>query len=229
MLTIKNLSFSFQKRKILDDLSLTIEKGEIIALIGSSGSGKTTLLRLICGMLAPQEGSIDTTSHSHAYMSQQDLLLPWRTVRENIILPLELEAIAHDSTKIDELMSKLEIESLSHRYPAELSGGQYKRAMLARALAPQKEILLLDEAFSSLDLPLRDKIYARLSEINHATTLLVTHDFRDAFTLSNRIVLLDKGKIGQEWHLDPEKKEDPVYIGTLFTELKAALARSASS
>ena len=224
MITIKNLSFNFEKRKILDDLSLTVKKGENVALIGVSGSGKTTLLKLICGILKPHAGTIETPPHSHSYMTQQDLLLPWRTVRDNIALPLELEKLPRPPSEIEELMHKLEIATLGDRFPAELSGGEYKRVMLARALIPKREILLLDEAFSSLDLPLRDKIYTRLREINQATTLLVTHDFRDAFILSDRILLLSQGKMGREWRLDPNQKEDPAYMGMLFKDLKTALS-----
>lgn len=157
-------------------------------------------------------------------MTQQDLLLPWRTVRDNIALPLELEKLPRPPSEIEELMHKLEIATLGDRFPAELSGGEYKRVMLARALIPKREILLLDEAFSSLDLPLRDKIYTRLREINQATTLLVTHDFRDAFILSDRILLLSQGKMGREWRLDPNQKEDPAYMGMLFKDLKTALS-----
>lgn len=226
MLKINNLSFKYNKRKILDDLSLTVKKGEIVALIGSSGSGKTTLLKLICGILKPQSGTIEAPPHEYAYMTQQDLLLPWRTVEDNITLTLELEKIPYIAAEIDTLLDRLEMTACRKQFPHELSGGQYKRAMLARTLAPRKNILLLDEAFSSLDLPLRDKLYSRLKEMSTATTLLVTHDFRDAFTLADRILILHNGHIGQTWHVETDKREDPVYIGTLFKELKEALALS---
>lgn len=226
MLKIKNLCFNFEKNRIIDNLSLHVQKGETVALIGSSGSGKTTLLRLICGALRPQSGIIETERHAHAYMSQQDLLLPWRTVFENVTLSLELEKRRYRTEDIEQLLASLEIDVLAKRYPHELSGGQYKRAMLARALALKKETLLLDEAFSALDLPLRDKLYSYLREYNRATTLLVTHDFRDAFYLANRILLLNQGRIDREWLIKSECRKDPVYIGHLFSELTAALSLS---
>lgn len=226
MLKIENLSFKFENRQVLDQLNLSLIPGETVALIGSSGSGKTTLLRLICGILSPEQGTIAVTPYTHAYMSQQDLLLPWRTLRENITLALELEKLPIVRGEIDELLKSLGIENLADRYPHEVSGGQYKRAMLARTLAPRKEILLLDEPFSSLDLPLRDKLYTYLREFNRATTLLVTHDFRDAYFLADRIVLLDRGKIGREWRLEPESRQDPSKLGHFFNEITAALSVS---
>lgn len=228
MLTIKNLTFNYGASKILDDLSLQIKKGETVAIIGSSGSGKTTFLRLLCGILKPSSGSIEAPLHEYAYMTQQDLLLPWRTVEENITLTLELEKIPFLKPEIELLLEKLELFPFRGHYPHQLSGGQYKRVMLARTLAPKKNILLLDEAFSSLDLPLRDKLYSRLKELSTATTILVTHDFRDAYTLADRIILLNKGKVGQEWIIEQDKKEDPIYLGTLFKELKEALSLSTS-
>lgn len=229
MLAIEELCFNFEKRKILEGFSLSLKKGETVAVIGTSGSGKTTLLRLICGSLIPHSGQVIAPPHSQAYMSQQDLLLPWRTVEDNIKLSLELEKLPLVREEIYELLERLEIIKYRHSYPHELSGGQYKRAMLARTLAPKKNILLLDEAFSSLDLPLRDKLYGSLRELTQATTLLVTHDFRDAFSLADRIVLLDRGKIGAEWRILPELREDASYVGALFSELKSALALSATS
>lgn len=226
MLKIRDLCFNFDQNKIIDNLSLEVQKGETVALIGSSGSGKTTLLRLICGALRPLSGVIDTPCHTFAYMSQQDLLLPWRTVFENVTLSLELEKLPYHKEEIITLLCSLEIDTLAKRYPHELSEGQYKRTMLARTLALKKETLLLDEAFSALDLPLRDKLYSYLREYNRATTLLVTHDFRDAFYLANRIFLLNQGKIGQEWLIKSESRKDPVYIGHLFSELTAALSLS---
>lgn len=222
MLSIKKLCFNFKANKILDNLSLTLNKGETVALIGASGSGKTTLLRLISGMLSPLSGTIEKPP-SVAYMSQQDLLLPWRNVENNVRLPLELERLPANIGDIDELLCRLEMAEQRHSYPHELSGGQYKRAMLARTLAPKRALLLLDEPFSSLDLPLRDKLYTRLRELNEATTLLVTHDFRDALSLANRIALINAGHIVQEWHIDPSKRDDPAFIGTLFFDFKKAL------
>ncbi|MCB1114423.1 MAG: ABC transporter ATP-binding protein [Chlamydiia bacterium] len=225
MLEIENLNFSFSLSPVLNDLTLSLKPKETVALIGASGSGKTTLLRLISGALKPGSGKlIAPMPQSQAYMSQKDLLLPWRTVEANIALPLELAGKTVSPERLHTLLDQLELTPYRHRFPHELSGGQYKRAMLARTLAPEKPLLLLDEPFSSLDLPLRDKLYGRLKSFSQAATLLVTHDFRDAFTLADRILLLKNGQITQSWQIDPDKRENPSYIGTLFQELKSAIS-----
>ena len=225
MIKIENLEFKFSSETILKTISFSLKEGETVALIGASGSGKTTLLRLISGSLRPDSGKvIAPPPASQSYMSQKDLLLPWRNVQDNITLPLELEGKILSSERLEFVLESLELTALRHRYPHELSGGQYKRAMLARAIAPEKKLLLLDEPFSSLDLPLRDKLYSRLKTLSQATTLLVTHDFRDAFTLADRILLLSNGNISQAWQVDSDRREDPTYIGTLFQELKSAIS-----
>lgn len=227
MISLKRVHFTYKSTPILKDLSFSAAPGETIALIGTSGSGKTTLLKLISGILKPSQGTIEVPAPlEQAYMSQQDLLLPWRTVIDNITLPFELEGKSFLKEPLDALLEALEIAPYRSRYPHELSGGQLKRVMLARTLASPKKLVLLDEPFDSLDLPLRDKLYTRLKTLTSATLLLVTHDFRDAFVLADRILLLRNGTIQKEWQLETDKKEDPIYMGTLFAELKSELIHS---
>lgn len=224
MISLKRVHFTYKSTPILTDLTFSAAPGETVALIGTSGSGKTTLLKLISGILKPSQGTIEVPAPlEQAYMSQQDLLLPWRTVIDNITLPFELEGKSFLQEPLDALLEALEIAPYRSRYPHELSGGQLKRVMLARTLASPKKLVLLDEPFDSLDLPLRDKLYTRLKTLTSATLLLVTHDFRDAFVLADRILILRDGTIQKEWQLETDKKEDPIYMGTLFAELKSEL------
>lgn len=218
MLTVSGLSFNYGSKKVLDRLSITIEPGESVALIGSSGSGKTTLLRLIAGILSHKNGTI--IKPDLAYMTQQDLLLPWRSILKNIELPLELEG--HSKKSALDWLEKMELLPYKNYYPDQLSGGMYKRAMLARALAQNKPLLLLDEPFGSLDLPLRDRLYSRLKSLTQSSILLVTHDFRDAFYLADKILLLKEGSIKNSWIIDKARIEDPHYIGQMFQDLKIA-------
>jgi len=196
----------------LESCSLSMNRGEILALLGPSGCGKSTLLNIIAGFETSDTGSIrlrgrslnDVVPHRRdvAMVFQNYALFPHMTVAENIaygLYPRRLDATTIRA-RIDEMLALLKLSGLETRYPAQLSGGQRQRVALARALAIQPQMLLLDEAFSALDRNLREEMQLELSLLLHrlqVSTILVTHDQREAFALADRIAVMETGRISQ--------------------------------
>ncbi|MEC7838433.1 MAG: ABC transporter ATP-binding protein [Chlamydiota bacterium] len=234
MLSIKDLSFSYGTKNIINGLNLQIGRGEIASLIGVSGSGKSTLLKLLTNLLKPKIGTIKIENNEPAsYMTQNDLLLPWRTVIENVMLPAELgnHTFTHEKhlQQARELLAEMGLSEHENSYPPQLSGGMRQRVSLARALILNRSLLLLDEPFASLDVCLREQMYQLLKSIHkkHNTTILmITHDFRDATSLSNHIYQLSGGAIKKEWHIRESDRSNPIKVGTLSEELRQATIES---
>lgn len=215
MLQVNRVSFSYGKKNILNELSFKVLPGEITALIGLSGSGKTTLFRLMAGIISPTGGSITINGLTHpdslqwiTYMRQEDLLLPWRTVMDNLLLFTELGKGKKKRGALVEqalyLLQKVGLSDCENLYPKELSGGMRQRVALARTLLQDRPILLLDEPFASLDVIIREQLYGLLREIKgefKKTMIMVTHDFRDALLLSDRIFILSNGTIKENFTL----------------------------
>lgn len=213
MFEIDRLSFHFEKDgrayPVLDELTLTIKKGEFFVLLGQSGCGKTTLLRCLGGFLKPAKGLIrlngqPTTAPSLERMmifQSFDQLFPWFTLKENIVYALKKTGIP-SKTGVKKAMEYLELTGLGgfeNQYPAFLSGGMKQRGVIARALALEPSILLMDEPFSSLDYLTRQSIQALVKELTKktgCTVLLVTHDIDEALLLGDRIGILDKKSHG---------------------------------
>jgi sulfonate transport system ATP-binding protein len=198
---IKNLKKSFGTLNVLDDINLTIEPGEFIAIVGHSGCGKSTLLRMIAGLDTPTQGSIkldgkevNKTDSQVRFIFQEARLLPWKTVFDNVIIgtPDKNEATAAMSLERVGLINK------KSDWPGVLSGGQKQRVSLARALAGKPNVLLLDEPLGALDaltrLDMQDLIEKLWLEQGF-TGILVTHDVSEAVRLANRVVLMDDQKI----------------------------------
>jgi ABC-type nitrate/sulfonate/bicarbonate transport system ATPase subunit len=237
-LIIKDLSFLYDKKYIFNKISLRLEKGEIGTLIGASGSGKTTLFKLLTGLLPVSEGDISifgmsgtTGSQNIAYMMQQDILLPWRTALDNVLLVSELGPNAlnspEDRKEALKLLNEVGLSGCENLYPEELSGGMRQRVSLARALLRKRPLLLLDEPFGALDVVAREQMYQllrRLKEKFGMTILMITHDFRDALFLSDHVFLLTQSKIGREWHIDPNLRDDVVYMARVQHEIHEVLA-----
>ncbi len=205
-LQIRHLSASFRGYQgdlsALDDVSFVVARGEFVCLIGPSGCGKSTLLRIAAGLLQPTRGEILLEGKpQHApqkrvgLVFQQPTLLPWRSVQDNIALPLEMEGLPpHDiQARTDDLLALVGLSGFEEEYPIHLSGGMAQRTAIARALAQNPEVLLLDEPFGALDALTRERMAAELLRIwerDKRTVLMVTHSVEEATLLSDRVVVL---------------------------------------
>lgn len=206
-ITIDDLSFGFGKKIILDHFNLSIENEKLpTVILGPSGCGKTTLLRLIAGILMPsngminREGSINENITGASFVFQESRFLPWMSILENISLPLE--KIFGKSESRDRALHYLKLVSMEERAsscPADLSGGQRQRASIARAFAYPSELLLMDEPFQSLDIPMRIELMElciSLLENEDRVSVMVTHDPREAVFMGSRIIILGQPPSG---------------------------------
>jgi ABC-type nitrate/sulfonate/bicarbonate transport system ATPase subunit len=192
MLKVKEITFAFAKKTVLNNLSLELENGEILALMAPSGYGKTTLLGLVAGILRPQEGEIENTFEKVAYVFQEPRLFPWLTVKENLLAVLDEKDENAEKTVFD-CLEYVGLSDAADKYPDELSGGMKSRASLARALAYGGDLFLLDEPFAALDENLRHDLAEKLKEYlraRGASAILVTHNKEDAESIADRILTL---------------------------------------
>jgi NitT/TauT family transport system ATP-binding protein len=192
-LSTKEVSVSFGPIEVFHDLSLEISEGEFVAVVGPSGCGKTTLLNVLSGFLKPSSGSVNYSGRVRM-VYQHDSLLPWKTAAQNIALGLrDLPSETERERQLKEMLRLIKLEEFAAHYPHQLSGGMRQRVELARALAGDTDILLLDEPFSSLDyltrLRLRRELVRMLKELPR-TVVLVTHDIEEAAQLADRILVL---------------------------------------
>jgi NitT/TauT family transport system ATP-binding protein len=189
---------------VIGDLSLSLNKGEIVSIVGPSGCGKTTLLNTLCGLLAPDSGCIRWYGQEIAgqpqnvgYMLQKDLLLPWRTALNNVMLGLEIRGVGA-SEAVDRsraMLDQLGLHGFADHYPSTLSGGMRQRVALARTLVNEPRVLLLDEPFASLDFQnklLIENDTAKLVREGGRSLLLITHDIEEAVSLADRVIVLSK-------------------------------------
>jgi sulfate transport system ATP-binding protein len=213
VITVQNVTKHFNGFTALDDVSLEVPDGSLTALLGPSGSGKSTLLRVIAGLEAPDAGEVvvagQRATHVPArkreigFVFQHYAAFKHMTVRDNVGFGLSIRKRPKDEirTRVDELLDLVGLSGLHHRYPAQLSGGQRQRMALARALAVEPKVLLLDEPFGALDANVRADLRAwlrRLHDEIHVTTVLVTHDQEEAMEVSDQLVVLRDGRIEQE-------------------------------
>jgi len=197
----------------IDNVSLAVEDGSLTALLGPSGSGKSTLLRVIAGLEAPDEGTVEISGRDATrvpaqkrgigFVFQHYAAFKHMTVRDNVAFGLKVRRRpkAEIAAKVDELLRIVGLDGYQARYPAQLSGGQRQRMALARALAVEPEVLLLDEPFGALDANVRAELrewLRRLHDEVHVTTVLVTHDQEEAMEVADRIVVLNHGRIEQD-------------------------------
>jgi sulfate/thiosulfate transport system ATP-binding protein len=211
-IVVENVSKQFGSFKAVDEVSLEVESGSLVALLGPSGSGKSTLLRLIAGLEIPDSGRILLTDKDATYQSvqarnigfvfQHYALFKHMSVRQNIAFGLEIRKTPKTKIKqrVEELLDLVQLRGLGNRYPSQLSGGQRQRVALARALAVEPEVLLLDEPFGALDAKVRKDLRAwlrRLHDEVHVTTVFVTHDQEEAMEVSDQVVVMNKGRVEQ--------------------------------
>jgi len=213
---IRNVNKQFGDFTALNNVSLDIESGELVALLGPSGCGKTTLLRIIAGLETADSGTIgfsgEDTTHVHVrerqvgFVFQHYALFRHMTVFENVAFGLRVKprkerpSESEIKRKVHELLGLVQLDWLADRYPSQLSGGQRQRIALARALAVEPKVLLLDEPFGALDAKVRKELrrwLRRLHDELHVTSIFVTHDQEEALEVADRVVLMNKGNIEQ--------------------------------
>ncbi|CQR47958.1 Taurine import ATP-binding protein TauB [Paraliobacillus sp. PM-2] len=218
-LVAKNISKSFNDKKILDHLSFTVKDGEFVSILGPSGSGKSTLFHLIGGMLQPDDGTflldqeeITGKRGAISYTPQSPSLLPWRTILKNVVLGSEISGQV-DYSKARNMLKKAGLEGYEHAYPYQLSGGMRQRVAFVRALLSPQDFICLDEPFSALDEFTRLEMQQWLLSIweeNKKSILFVTHNIEEALYLSDRILVLSKkpATIVEEYTLPFDRPRD---------------------
>ena len=211
-LIVENVSKSYDGRKIIKNISLALHEGELVSILGVSGGGKTTLFNVISGLTEPDEGRVlldgeDITGKPGriSYMLQKDLLLPYRTVEDNVALPLLLRGEKKKAAReqVRPYFEEFGLEGTQKQYPAQLSGGMRQRAALMRTYMFSQNVALLDEPFSALDTITKSSMhgwYLNIMEKIRMSTLFITHDIDEAILLSDRICLLTgrPGEITEE-------------------------------
>jgi sulfate transport system ATP-binding protein len=230
---VRNISKRFGDFVALDDVSLDVESGALTALLGPSGSGKSTLLRIIAGLETADRGEIllagkDATALSPqkrnvGFVFQHYAAFKHMTVWENVAFGLKVRKRpkAEIVERVDELLNLVQLQNFGHRYPAQLSGGQRQRMGLARALAPEPQVLLLDEPFGALDARVRAELREWLRQLHdavHVTTVFVTHDQDEAMEISDQIAVINHGRLEQvgsprELYDDPASEFVMTFVG----------------
>lgn len=245
LLEMKGVTVAFPQKKgrpplvALEGMDLSVEQGELVALVGPSGCGKTTALNVLAGQVPHTQGQVRLAGEpvngvlpSVGYISQGDTLLPWRTVLDNVALAMELRGVpkAQRRARARELMAKMGLSGFEENYPRELSGGMKKRAAIARVLAVDPAILMMDEPFAPLDALTRQRLQDEilsLWESTGCTILYVTHDLTEAITLADRVLLLSRrpGRVVEDYAIDlprPRRVMD-VKFTPRFVELEKTL------
>ena len=216
LIEFQHVDFAYGDNLVIQDFSLTVDQGECLTIIGTSGCGKTTILRMVNGLLLPTGGAVlvqgQNTKESNltqlrrkiGYSIQGSVLFPHMTVEKNIAYVPSLSPRSQKKLIYQNVSKLLDIvgldESFRRRYPSELSGGQQQRVGLARALAANPEILLMDESFSAVDEITRRQLqqeFIRIRQQTGITVMLVTHDINEALLLGTRVLVMDGGKIHQ--------------------------------
>ena len=210
ILELRNISKAFGKQPAIRDLNLSTKESEFIAIVGPSGCGKTTLLRLVAGLEQVDSGTISIRGteiqdraprdRGVSMVFQGESVYPHMSVRQNLEFPLRVRKTPASkiAKAVERVSEQFGLTAFLDRNPGTLSGGQRQRVALARALVREPDVLLLDEPFSHLDAPLRERLGAQLDELRKswkATTLFVTHDVREAETLADRVAVMDDGRL----------------------------------
>lgn len=204
MLELQNISLSYGEMHALNNISLTINSGEICSILGPSGCGKTSMLNILAGNIKHYKGkvtlnglAIDNKQKCIGFISQDYGLLPWKTVYKNVILPFQIKRLNIESRaeKIENVINKLGIDDIKKRYPISLSGGQKQRVAIAGAFVIEPDLLLMDEPFSALDQVTKESTQELFFDVwneTKPTTVFVTHSIEEAVFMGQKIVILSK-------------------------------------
>jgi NitT/TauT family transport system ATP-binding protein len=241
-LRVRDLTISYGREPVLEAVSLTVEEGQFVSLVGPSGSGKSSLLRAVIGLQQPLSGTVETNlaRAQLGILFQDDALLPWKTARENAALGLTLNGMERKQAlaQAQAWLERLDLVGFGDRFPRHLSGGQRKRVALAQVLAMKPRLILMDEPFASLDAIVRARVVkdvVALVEREKIGVLLVTHDLEEALSLSDEIYLLTQGPrahITRQYTVPIPRPRDPVHSRThpafapLYESLWADLSRA---
>ncbi len=236
-ISIRNVSKRFgagdQAVHALENVSLQVQPGELVCIVGASGCGKSTLLSLVAGLDMPTAGSIEVESQGTALMFQEAALFPWLTVEENVEFPLRTRGIGRRERKerVASLLESVQLDGFAKRRPHELSGGMRQRTALTRALAQDAGVLLMDEPFGALDAMIRELLDLELERLwrrTGMTILLVTHDVREAVRLGSRVLLFSSrpGRLVGEFPIDLDRPRllDSPEVAVLATEIIGRLS-----
>lgn len=215
---------------VLDNVSATVQQGEFVALLGASGCGKSTLLNIISGLDVPSAGALEVPESGAAFMFQDSSLFPWLSARGNVELALKLRGVGRAERKA-RAIELLELVNLGHsldKRPHELSGGMRQRVALARSLAQDKPLLLMDEPFASLDAITRDLLHNELERVwkeTGRTIIFVTHNVREAVRLGQRVLLLSSrpGRVVAQWDVSEEHRTNATAAGELTADITTRL------
>ena len=203
LLSLSEINKSFDSRQVLKNINLNISQGEFVSLVGVSGSGKSTLLNIIAGLEKPDSGlvllngeSLNGKTGKVSYMFQKDLLFPYYTILDNVILPLIISGIKKEDAqkKAEPFFAQFGLDGTQQKYPKQLSGGMKQRAAFLRTYLSSKDLMLLDEPFSALDMITKNQMhewYLNVMSKLKLTTLLITHDIEKAILLSDRIFIMN--------------------------------------
>src|SRR5512140_2471252 len=239
VLTVSELSVAYPDGnggfRALDKVSFEVCPQEFICVLGPSGSGKTTLLRVLAGLLPPTSGEVSFRGHKQPQIGmvfQQANLMPWRTVLQNVKLPLEITGADDAEKQAREMIDLVDLEGFEDSWPRDLSGGMAQRVAIARALVHDPDLLLLDEPFGSLDALTRERMGVELSRIwqmRQKTVIMVTHSINESLFLADRVLVLTQrpGKIKLDVEVDlPRPRQDDIrytpHFGKLAQKLRGA-------
>lgn len=237
-LTVKDLSVVFHDENnsinVLENITFDIQHREFICFLGPSGSGKTTLLRLIANLIKPTSGEVNFMFGHQPKIGmvfQQPNLMPWRSVLDNVKLPLELENVDNNiaNQKAQDMIELVGLKGFEDSYPRDLSGGMAQRVGLARGLIHDPDVLLLDEPFASLDALTRERMWTELSNIWQAkqkTVIMVTHSINESLFLADRVLVLTQrpGKIKLDMRVDlPRPRDEEIRYTSQFGNLAKKL------
>jgi NitT/TauT family transport system ATP-binding protein len=215
LLEAERLGVRFAAAEVLRDVTFSVAERDFVCLVGPSGCGKTTLLRVLAGLTAPSSGSVRFNGEKLAVVFQDygRALLPWRTVAGNVALAFEARSISNPDAQIEALLRKMNLHQHAGKFPLQLSGGMQQRLQIARCLAQEPRLLLMDEPFGSLDAITRQELQdevARLAREEGRTVVFVTHDLEEAIYLGDRVIALaaNPGRVAEIVDIDlPRPRE----------------------